>query len=328
MAANSTAMFRRFPNQWTPVVPLSALVSNPQAVELAGEKLVLFRDNTAQWHALRDYCPHRGAQLSLGRVTTEGHLRCGYHGWRYDGAGRCQGVPLNDLNEAARSKISATALPTQLIGGALWVYTATDQESAATAPEPLLPDSLQGDPMLFATYTQEWQAHWSRAQENFIDFAHPPYLHEQTIGAWMHDYAERGGTARVTADETEFGMRMMSYVGRNSAGFELHWYRPNLAILHFGFTAYNWLHVFTIPVNECQTRVMTVRRVNSAEALTNYTRHASGTDHRILEEDRRIVESQTGDVLSDSAEISVATDRPTLVFRRWYADLLQLKTTG
>jgi len=316
-------MFERFPNQWTPVLPLTELSANPVAVELAGEQLVLFRDHESQWHALRDYCPHRGAKLSLGIVTAEGHLRCGYHGWRYDGAGNCQAVPLNDLNPAALKRIRATALPTQLIGGALWVYTATDQARAENAPEPLLPESLQGDPTLFATYKQEWQAHWSRAQENFIDFAHPPYLHEQTIGAWMHDYAERGGTARVTAETTAFGMVMTSYVGRSSAGFELHWHRPNLAILHFGPTAYNWLHVFCIPVNEQHTRVMTVRRVRGAEDIASYSRYASGTDHRILDEDCRIVESQRGDVLSDPAEISVATDKPTLVFRDWYANMLQ-----
>jgi phenylpropionate dioxygenase-like ring-hydroxylating dioxygenase large terminal subunit len=318
-------MFERFPNQWTPALPLTALTANPQAIELAGESLVLFRDSESQWHALRDYCPHRGAQLSLGTVTVDGHLRCGYHGWRYDGMGRCQGVPLNDLNDAALRKIRATALPTRLIGGAVWVYTATDNAAAQAAPQPSLPDSLSGDPQLFATYTQDWQAHWSRAQENFIDFAHPPYLHEQTIGAWMHDYAERGGTARVSAEETAFGMRMLSYVGRSTAGFELHWHRPNLAILHFGPTPYNWLHVFSIPVNEHQTRIMTVRRVRSAQDLASYSRHASGTDHRILDEDRRIVESQRGDVLSDPDEISVATDQPTLLFRRWYAALLQSK---
>jgi hypothetical protein len=34
------------------------------------------------------------------------------------------------------------------------------------------------------------------------------------------------------------------------------------------------------------------------------------------------VESPSGDVLSDPLEISVATDKPTLVFRDWYEALL------
>ena len=314
-------MFETFPNQWTPVLPLTELGANPIALELAGEPLVLFRDNEQCWHALHDYCPHRGARLSLGTVTAEGHLRCGYHGWRYNGSGECLAAPLNDLNPAALAKIRATSLPTRLIAGAVWVYTATDPDNA-DPPEPVLPDSFDGDPNLFVTYKQEWQAHWTRAQENFIDFAHPPYLHEKTIGAWMHRYAESGGTARVEAEDTEFGMIMTSYIGDSDSGFQLHWYRPNIAILHFGRTPYNWLHVICIPVSENHTRVMTVRRVRGPDDLKSYSRHASGTDNRILDEDRSIVESQHGDVLSDPDEISVATDKPTLVFRDWYRGLL------
>lgn len=312
-------MFERFPHRWTPVLPLTELGTNPLATEIAGERLVLFADREQQWHALVDRCPHRGAALSLGKVNAEGHLRCQYHGWRFDGAGRCMGVPLNDLNGAALRKIRVGALPTRMIGGALWVFTGVTDDP----PEPMLPPSLAGDPTLFVTYFQEWRANWTRAQENFIDFAHPPYLHEQTIGAWMHDYAERGGTARVEAETTEFGMTLLSYVGRSTSGFRLDWYRPNLSVLHFGSTPYNRLNVFCIPVNENQTRVVTVRRIRQASDGPGYSRHASGTDHRILDEDRGIVESQSGDVLSDPTEISVATDQPTVLFRRWYQHLVE-----
>jgi phenylpropionate dioxygenase-like ring-hydroxylating dioxygenase large terminal subunit len=142
-------MFKGFQNHWTPVLPLTELTSNPQAVELAGERIVLFRDNDEVWHAMLDKCPHRGAALSLGDITEEGWLRCGYHGWRFDGSGRCRGVPLSDLNEAAVDRISATALAVREIGGALWIYTASDP--AAEPPDPVVPDSLEGNPRLFAT---------------------------------------------------------------------------------------------------------------------------------------------------------------------------------
>jgi hypothetical protein len=44
-------MFEGVPNQWTPVLPLTELTDNPTAAELAGERLVLFKDNDDQWHA-------------------------------------------------------------------------------------------------------------------------------------------------------------------------------------------------------------------------------------------------------------------------------------
>ena len=44
--------------------------------------------------------------------------------------------------------------------------------------------------------------------------------------------------------------------------------------------------------------------------------------HQILDEDRTIVESQPGDVADAVYEISVASDAPTVRFRRWYKELL------
>ena len=64
--------------------------------------------------------------------------------------------------------------------------------------------------------------------------------------------------------------------------------------------------------------------MKSADDAESYSSSASGTDHRILDEDRVIVESQQGDVLAEPAEISVATDQPTLVFRDWYRELLSV----
>lgn len=44
-------------------------------------------------------------------------------------------------------------------------------------------------------------------------------------------------------------------------------------------------------------------------------------EQTIRSEDRRIVESQRGDVLSEPEEISVGTDAPSVAFRRFYAEL-------
>jgi phenylpropionate dioxygenase-like ring-hydroxylating dioxygenase large terminal subunit len=315
-------MFERFPNQWTPLLPLTALRSNPLGTELSGERIALFKDDADRWHALLDRCPHRGAALSLGKVTPEGHLRCRYHGWRYDGAGRCMNVPLNDVKNSARAKIRAMTLPVKIIAGALWVYTASEPLKGAP-PEPVLPDSLDGDPNMFVWYQQEWQAHWTRAQENFLDFAHPPYTHEQTIGTYLFDFAESGGAVRVETESTEFGMSMRSFRDMDEPYFRLDWYRPNLVILNFGTSTQNWQHVFCIPLNDRKTRVMTVRRSSTPIHVDGFDQHTTDTDHPILDEDRMVVESQTGDVLNNEREISVDTDAPGLFFRRWYKELLE-----
>ena len=296
------------------------LTQNPQAVEVAGEKLVVFHGTDGQWHALLDRCPHRRAALSLGTVTDDGNLQCRYHGWRFRGNGICARVPLNELTPKAIGSIAATAFPAQELAGALWVYTGSLQENP-TPPPPGLPASLQGPPRQFGTYCQHWTAHWTRAVENFIDFAHPSYLHRDTIGAWTHDYAESGSIATCDVQTEDWGFTTLNYFTSRRQAFRVDWYRPNLSVIHFGNSAESKLHVFSIPVSATHTRVMTVRRLPPSADAAAYSARAATVDNTILDEDRLIVESQQGPV-DHAGEISVGTDAPAVAFRRWHREML------
>jgi len=41
------------------------------------------------------YCPHLGADLSVGDMV-DGEVRCVFHHWRYNAEGRCSGMPAGD----------------------------------------------------------------------------------------------------------------------------------------------------------------------------------------------------------------------------------------
>jgi len=58
-------------------------------VRLMGEDLVLYKDLGGTYGLLDRHCRHRRADLSYGYVEECG-LRCNYHGWLYDEAGRCR----------------------------------------------------------------------------------------------------------------------------------------------------------------------------------------------------------------------------------------------
>ena len=306
-------------------MPLVELTRNPQPLVVAGERLVVFRD-AGGWHALLDRCPHRGAALSLGTVLDDGTLQCRYHGWRFRGDGACTRVPLNALASKAVSAIRASAVPVLELAGALWIHTGIPGDGAAPPP-PELPASLAGPPHQFGTYCQHWQAHWTRAVENFIDFAHPSYLHRDTIGAWTHGYAEGGAVATVEVEPEHWGFRTLNYFGNRRQGFRVDWYRPNLSVLHFGGSGEAKLHVFSIPVTATATRVMTVRRLPPGADAAAWSARAAGVDNTILDEDRVVVESQAGSVEDDS-EISVATDAPSVAFRRWHRAMLRAGAAG
>lgn len=50
--------------------------NRPFARLIAGERIVLWRDTKGKVHCVEDYCPHRGAKLSLGEIhaTTIGRI--------------------------------------------------------------------------------------------------------------------------------------------------------------------------------------------------------------------------------------------------------------
>src|SRR5919106_1631971 len=83
-----------FPRRWWyPVARSSELGRRPLAVMLMDTPLAVFRGAGGKPAVLLDRCAHRNYPLAFGRVTDDGVLECGYHGWTYDGGGQCVRVP-------------------------------------------------------------------------------------------------------------------------------------------------------------------------------------------------------------------------------------------
>jgi nitrite reductase/ring-hydroxylating ferredoxin subunit len=88
----------------------------PVRVKLLGEDLVAFRDTSGRIGLLDEYCPHRRVSLFFGR-NEECGLRCVYHGWKFDVAGRCVDM-MNEPEELQfKNKIRSTSYPTVEVGG-------------------------------------------------------------------------------------------------------------------------------------------------------------------------------------------------------------------
>ncbi|GAN54332.1 oxidoreductase protein [Tanticharoenia sakaeratensis NBRC 103193] len=78
---------------WHPVALGADIPAGTVApVRLHGDEVVLWRDEAGILHAWEDRCPHRGMRLSFGFVR-KGRLACLYHGWQFDGEGRCRHIP-------------------------------------------------------------------------------------------------------------------------------------------------------------------------------------------------------------------------------------------
>ncbi|MCU0968700.1 MAG: aromatic ring-hydroxylating dioxygenase subunit alpha [Rubrivivax sp.] len=161
---------------WWPVAAEGEVADAPLAVELLGDPLVLWRDGGGAPVLFADRCPHRGARLSMGRVEG-GTLRCAYHGWRFDGGGRCIAVPSAPGFEPPAS-CAARALSVQVAHGMVWAGF-----DGAEAGPPVL-DGLAQRRLVYGPFDVETSA--PRAVENFLDTSHFAFVHEGWLGDAAH----------------------------------------------------------------------------------------------------------------------------------------------
>jgi phenylpropionate dioxygenase-like ring-hydroxylating dioxygenase large terminal subunit len=313
-------MFNGFANVWTPVVPAEALGKKPLPVKLAGEPLVVFRDGRGGVGALIDRCPHRGVALSLGEVGADGCLTCPFHGWAFRTDGACAHVPLNDVPDGKRARLGATSVPVREAGGLIWVFTGLD----AASTEPELPPALTDPAWSTLFYAEEWSTHWTRAMENMLDWPHVPFVHRRTIGRDMRAKMRRNTVMRTFVEPTPWGAVFPSEFNGERSGM-LMWRRPNGMELHIlepekggrGMRG----HVYCVPVDEKRTRMVLAmsRTFLRAAPLLWLARLLNRLNTKILLEDRGVVESSFPvEVPEPGQEVSVATDGPTLHFRRYY----------
>ena len=86
---------RVFARRWC-IVGRSEQVAAPGAfltAEIAGQPILVVRDEDGVLRAFLNVCRHRAAPLLTEPCGTVAKLRCRYHGWTYDLAGRLRGTP-------------------------------------------------------------------------------------------------------------------------------------------------------------------------------------------------------------------------------------------
>ncbi len=303
-------MFDLLPNFWTPVMPVAEIENMPVAVELAGEKLVLFRNLKNEIGALMDRCPHRGAALSLGRVDENGCLECPYHGWQFNKSGACTHVPLNNPAEVDLSKLATVSLPTLVVAGLVWVFTGTGE-----APNLEVPESLMRSPEAYFIHHEVWNTHWTRIVENSMDSAHVSFVHRNSFGGEIAQKALKAGSfIQIQTTKTDRTIQIVNGYHNVESPSAMEWHQPNLVVLKFdemGIPVRS--HSFAIPINEHQTRFLM-----AIELIDPHTAAMMNEFIAPISEDLVILESQKGAIPLTTEECNVPSDRATLTFRRWY----------
>jgi len=147
----------------------------PHSVEVFGTKLVAWTDTQGELKVLDAYCRHMGGDLSQG-VLRGDNVACPFHGWQWNGKGRCATVPYAKRNP----KLAKTRTwPTMVRNGQVFIYN--DPEGNPPPEDCYIPE-------LEELGTDQWTGWtWNRIViegsncreiiDNVVDMAHFFYVH-------------------------------------------------------------------------------------------------------------------------------------------------------
>ena len=171
-------LLRRY---WQPVALVDEMKGERpvKAVRLFSENLVLYKTQNG-YALMQRHCPHRGADLAYGRIEPDG-LRCSFHGWKFDAAGKCMETPAEPEGSRLCEHIKTVSYPVVEKSGILFAYLG-DGEAPAF---PHFDCFVAPDAYTFA-FKGYWDCNWLQALEVGIDPAH---------ASWLHKYFEDEDTA-------------------------------------------------------------------------------------------------------------------------------------
>jgi 5,5'-dehydrodivanillate O-demethylase oxygenase subunit len=166
-------LLRRY---WHPIAPLVDMEDRwTKRIRLLGEDLVLFRNRLGTFGLIAEACPHRRASFAYGIPTTDG-IRCPYHGWKFDGTGRCIEQPNEPADSNFKDKVTTPAYPVGELGGMLWAYL-------GPLPAPSIPrlDGLVAEGTVRFVGRATIACNWLQIMENSVDPVHTEWLHGKLI---------------------------------------------------------------------------------------------------------------------------------------------------
>ena len=164
-------------------------------VQIMNQYVTAYRGEGGIAHAVQDRCPHRKTQLSIGWVEGD-ELRCFYHGWKFDGAGRCTEQPCEGENFAR--KVTIDSYPTCEKLGLIFVYLGDD----APPPAPYFPELEEDDGHPLQAKAWPLPFNYFQRLENSLDEAHVHFVHR--VSAELTN--ELQVLPEFSAEETDYGI--------------------------------------------------------------------------------------------------------------------------
>lgn len=294
---------------------LSPGAALPLAV--VGEQLVAWRSDDGTAHVHDAFCPHLGAHLGHGGVSTNGRLVCPFHAWEFAPDGTCAHIPYSDrVNKRARLR------PYEVTErhGLVMFWWHPDPEVAPMweiGPVPEWGDEAYSEPQ-----RRQWEiaAPWQEIGENGVDLAHFPYLHGTGMLPVLDSYEPNWPYAKARTTQ-QYDERAGGAMGR----IDTDTYGPGFSIVRFSGIVDTTLIGALAPIDDSSVRMtfsFTVKRATAAdfgseEAAADFTTKVGDAFvsevSRQLEQDMVVWENKAHLPTPSLAE----GDGPVMEFRRW-----------
>jgi phthalate 4,5-dioxygenase oxygenase subunit len=347
------AFMRRY---WHPVALAAELdADTPLPVQVMSEHLVLFRQADGSPALIERRCPHRGMDLSYGRLEPEG-LRCLYHGWLFSKTGRCLEQPNEPASSTFKDRIEHRGYPCVEAGGLILSYLGPGE-----------PPELPRIPFLLAdaSHSSVTKRHHrcNFVQANDIDPSHLSFLHllfdAGLANSAGNQYMVQDSAPETLCENTPFGLRaysirhlasgesyvrltnfimpsLQAFVGApifnprerrpsDDDGYSLHWHVPIDDVSHWKYI----VHYSAVgPIDHAYQNALQAGEVDEnlqpLRTLANRflqdrqemkTRTYAGVGTSFQDQDRLAVESQ-GPIYDRTFEHLGQADRPMIEQRK------------
>lgn len=305
-------------HQWHPVLLSKELSELPKAVEVLGEKIVVFRTSKGV-HAFKDLCIHRGVPLSLGKIVND-EIICPYHGWTYSHCGACTRIPAMPKGKAIPRKAKAITYHCVEELGLVWVCLG-EPEHHPTIGEVGIVDS---EHVLVEMGPYHLDAAAPRVVENFLDVSHLMFVHEGLLGdsqfPEIGDYEVYDQNGVLISDEIDIYQPDPDGRGQGvHAKYTYKVFHP----LSAAFTKkidksdeFFDLYLIVSPVNEKKSTVFMIMERNYA--LEEDEKVFTEFQDLLIEQDQVIVENQKPELLplDLQTELHLKSDRVSIAYRK------------
>lgn len=220
---------RVFHDRWFAAVRAEA-VGKPRAyavVDVAGESVIVLRDEAGMVRAFFNVCRHRGSRLCDGAGRLAKAIRCPYHAWAYRLDGRLAATPnVPPGEQLPRERLGLVPVPVELWGGFIWLNVSgaapplAEQFRRFGSDDPEQWDRYGLDGLVIgATREYDVAANWKIIVENYNECLHCPTVHPSlgpVVPLYRYGEVEDAPGTGASGNRLADGLTSFSSTGRSS----------------------------------------------------------------------------------------------------------------